>query len=107
MHVVVGAGPVGSATARLLAGQGQRVRLITPGSRNDRRRTGGHRQPLWVRRCRRSDDRGDAALRLAGLFGPDARETQHQWQRPFVVDSTAATVAFGIKPTPTDDALRK
>jgi nucleoside-diphosphate-sugar epimerase len=50
------------------------------------------------------------ALRLAGLFSPDAREmreTQYQWQRPFVVDSTAATVAFGIKPTPADDALRE
>ena len=49
-------------------------------------------------------------LRLAGLFSPDAREmleTQYQWQRPFVVDSTAATVAFGIKPTRTDDALRE
>jgi nucleoside-diphosphate-sugar epimerase len=50
------------------------------------------------------------ALRLAGLFNPDAREmleTQYQWQRPFVLDSTAATVAFGIEPTPTDDALRE
>jgi hypothetical protein len=50
------------------------------------------------------------ALRLAGLFSPDAREmreTQYQWQRPFVVDSTAATVAFGIRPTPADDALRE
>ncbi len=50
------------------------------------------------------------ALRLAGLFSPDAREmleTQYQWQRPFIVDSTAATVAFGIKPARTDDALRE
>ncbi|TCO48489.1 nucleoside-diphosphate-sugar epimerase [Kribbella antiqua] len=50
------------------------------------------------------------ALRLAGLFNPDAREmieTQYQWQGPFVLDSTAATVAFGIQPTPTDDALRE
>ena len=42
------------------------------------------------------------ALRLAGLFSPAAHEmleTQYQWQRPFVLDSTAATVAFGIKPT--------
>ncbi|MEV5965041.1 NAD-dependent epimerase/dehydratase family protein [Kribbella sp. NPDC051952] len=49
------------------------------------------------------------ALRLAGLFNPTARamlETQYQWQRPFVLDSTAATVAFGIKPTSLDDALR-
>ncbi|MGY4768230.1 NAD-dependent epimerase/dehydratase family protein [Kribbella sp. CWNU-51] len=50
------------------------------------------------------------ALRLAGLFSPDAREmleTQYQWQRPFIVDSTAATVAFGIKPARTDDALQE
>jgi hypothetical protein len=50
------------------------------------------------------------ALRLAGLFNPTAREmieTQYQWQRPFVLDSTAATVAFGIQPTPIDDALRE
>jgi len=48
------------------------------------------------------------ALRLAGLFNPTARamlETQYQWQRPFIVDSTAATVAFGIEPTSTDEAL--
>ena len=50
------------------------------------------------------------ALRLAGLFNPAARamiETQYQWQRPFVLDSKAATVAFGIEPTPTDEALRE
>ncbi|MFI7065996.1 NAD-dependent epimerase/dehydratase family protein [Kribbella sp. NPDC050124] len=50
------------------------------------------------------------ALRLAGLFNPTARamvETQYQWHRPFVIDSTAATVAFGIEPTPTDEALRE
>ncbi|MGW7682003.1 NAD-dependent epimerase/dehydratase family protein [Kribbella sp. NPDC054772] len=51
-----------------------------------------------------------AILRLAGLVDPAAREMvemQYQWQRPFVVDSTATTVAFGIKPTTTDDALRE
>jgi nucleoside-diphosphate-sugar epimerase len=50
------------------------------------------------------------ALRLAGLFNRDAREmieTQYQRQRPFVLDSTAATVALGIKPTSTDQALRE
>ncbi|WP_327637546.1 NAD-dependent epimerase/dehydratase family protein [Kribbella sp. NBC_00482] len=49
-------------------------------------------------------------LRLAGLVDPVAREMVemlYQWQRPFVVDSTAATVAFGIKPTPVADALRE
>lgn len=48
-------------------------------------------------------------LRLAGLFNPAAREMlemQYQLQRPFVLDSSAATAAFGIDPTPTDDALR-
>lgn len=49
-------------------------------------------------------------LKLAGLVDPAAREMvemQYQWQRPFVLDSTAATVAFGIKPAATDDALRE
>jgi 2-polyprenyl-6-methoxyphenol hydroxylase-like FAD-dependent oxidoreductase len=29
LHVIVGAGPVGSATAALLAGRGEQVRVIT------------------------------------------------------------------------------
>lgn len=50
------------------------------------------------------------ALRLAGLFVPAARElveVQYQLRRPFVLDSSAATAAFGIEPTPTDEALRE
>ncbi|WP_086826943.1 NAD-dependent epimerase/dehydratase family protein [Allokutzneria sp. NRRL B-24872] len=50
------------------------------------------------------------ALRLAGFFTPAAREmveVQYQLQRPFVVDSSAAEQAFGITPTPTEDALRE
>ena len=50
------------------------------------------------------------ALRLAGLSNPAARamiETQYQWQRPFVLDFTAATDAFGIEPTAIDKALRE
>lgn len=49
-------------------------------------------------------------LRLAGLFTPAARamvEMQYQLRRPFVLDSSAATAAFGIEPTPTDEALRE
>jgi nucleoside-diphosphate-sugar epimerase len=49
-------------------------------------------------------------LRLAGLADAAAREMvemQYQWQRPFVVDSTAAKVAFGVEATATDDALRE
>jgi nucleoside-diphosphate-sugar epimerase len=50
------------------------------------------------------------ALRLAGFFNPAAREmleVQYQLQAPFVLDSSAATAAFGIAPTSTDDALRE
>jgi nucleoside-diphosphate-sugar epimerase len=50
------------------------------------------------------------ALRLAGLFNPSARamvEMQYQLRGPFVLDSSAASAAFGIEPTPTDDALRE
>lgn len=50
------------------------------------------------------------ALRLSGQFNPAAREmleVQYQLQRPFVLDSSAATAAFGIDPTPTDEALRE
>jgi hypothetical protein len=49
-------------------------------------------------------------LRLGGLFNPmahAARETQYQFRKPFVLDSTAAAAAFGISPTPLDDALHE
>ena len=49
-------------------------------------------------------------LWLGGLVSPMARavrETQYQFRKPFVLDSTAATEAFGINPTPLDDALRE
>jgi nucleoside-diphosphate-sugar epimerase len=49
-------------------------------------------------------------LWLGGLFNPmarAARETQYQFRKPFVLDSTAATEAFGIRPTPLDDALHE
>ncbi|MEV0063475.1 NAD-dependent epimerase/dehydratase family protein [Nocardia sp. NPDC050718] len=50
------------------------------------------------------------ALRLAGLFDPAARamiEMRYQTDRPFVMDSSAATSAFGLTPTPTDAALHE
>jgi nucleoside-diphosphate-sugar epimerase len=49
-------------------------------------------------------------LRLGGLFNPMAREMvemQYQLRKPFVLDSSAATAAFGIEPKSTDDALRE
>ncbi|NGN62508.1 NAD-dependent epimerase/dehydratase family protein [Streptomyces sp. A7024] len=50
------------------------------------------------------------ALRIAGAFNPAAREmleVQYQLRQPFVLDSSAATAAFGIDPTPSDEALRE
>ena len=45
----------------------------------------------------------------AGLVNPMAkelRETQHQFRRPFVLDSSLAQKTFGLVPTPTYDAVR-
>ncbi|MFC4148347.1 NAD-dependent epimerase/dehydratase family protein [Micromonospora mangrovi] len=49
-----------------------------------------------------------AAVWLAGLVNPMARElreTAYQFDRPFLLDSTAFTATFGVAPTPLDDAL--
>ncbi len=48
-------------------------------------------------------------LRLGGLFNPSAREfieMRYQFERPFVLDSSAAQETFGLRPTPLDEALR-
>lgn len=45
---------------------------------------------------------------LAGPVVPllgELRETRHQFERPFVVDSTAAQERFGLAPTPLRDSL--
>ncbi|MFR9769028.1 NAD-dependent epimerase/dehydratase family protein [Nocardia sp. SC052] len=50
-----------------------------------------------------------AVLWVGGLFDPNAREMRelrYQFDRPFVIDSSAATAAFGIEPTPTAESLR-
>ncbi len=44
----------------------------------------------------------------AGLVVPfmrELRETRHQFERPFVLDSTLTERTFGLAPTPWDDAL--
>jgi nucleoside-diphosphate-sugar epimerase len=49
-------------------------------------------------------------LWLGGLASPlvrELRETQYQFRRPFVLDSSAATKTFGIEPTPLDDSLKE
>lgn len=48
-------------------------------------------------------------LRIAGLVDTEAREMpelSYQFDRPFVIDSSAATAAFGFEATPTEAALR-
>lgn len=47
-------------------------------------------------------------VRLAGVVSPTIREVPevlHQFEQPFVLDSTAAQRTFGLAPTPWDDAL--
>ncbi|MFE3191079.1 NAD-dependent epimerase/dehydratase family protein [Nocardia sp. NPDC059240] len=50
-----------------------------------------------------------ALLWTVGLFVPAAREMRelaYQFDRPFILDSTAATAHFGLEPTPLEDTLR-
>src|SRR5262249_15097725 len=45
----------------------------------------------------------------AGLFSPlikELRTTRYQFTAPFVLDSSATTEMFGLRPIPLDDALR-
>jgi nucleoside-diphosphate-sugar epimerase len=51
-----------------------------------------------------------AVLRVGGLFNPVAREfveMRYQFDRPFILDSSAAQTTFGLTPTSLDDALRE
>lgn len=51
-----------------------------------------------------------AMLWLGGLTDPivrEMRETQYQFRKPFVMDSTAATERFGILPTPIEVGLKE
>jgi nucleoside-diphosphate-sugar epimerase len=48
-------------------------------------------------------------LWAAGLFSANVRElraTRYQFDRPFILDSSAATATFDLKPEPLDEALR-
>jgi nucleoside-diphosphate-sugar epimerase len=51
---------------------------------------------------------GPAMLRLAGLFSPTIREAiemSYEYMRPFVASSAQFESAFGMAPTPLDDAI--
>jgi nucleoside-diphosphate-sugar epimerase len=65
LHLIVGAGPVGSATARLLAARGEQVRLIT--------RSGSKPQPIPSRSQHGAEVGGTG--RLVGEAGAAAGGT--------------------------------
>ncbi|TDC44420.1 NAD-dependent epimerase/dehydratase family protein [Actinomadura sp. KC345] len=48
------------------------------------------------------------AFNALGLFSPmmkELRETRYQFDRPYILDSSAFESTFGMRPTPLDDAL--
>lgn len=49
-----------------------------------------------------------AAVWVGGLFNSlmkELRETQHQFRKPFILDSTAAEETFGLKATPIEESV--
>jgi hypothetical protein len=49
-----------------------------------------------------------AAVWAGGLFNSlmkELRETQHQFRRPFILDSSAAEQTFGLRPTPIEESV--
>ncbi|MEU1835619.1 NAD-dependent epimerase/dehydratase family protein [Micromonospora chersina] len=44
---------------------------------------------------------------LANPFARELRETAYQFDRPYVLDSTAATATLGVEPTPLDRVVRE
>jgi len=50
----------------------------------------------------------DWVIQVTGVASPmlrELREVAYQFERPFVLDSSAATGTFGLEPTPMDEAL--
>jgi hypothetical protein len=48
-------------------------------------------------------------LRAAGVAVPFLREVvdvRHQFDQPYVIDASATTAAFGLRPTPWEDVVR-
>jgi nucleoside-diphosphate-sugar epimerase len=53
---------------------------------------------------------GKTLMSILGLFNPMMRETvemMYEWSGPFVVDTSKAEEAFGLKATPLKDAIRE
>src|SRR4051794_32731688 len=74
LHVIVGAGPVGTATANLLADRGERVRVVT------RRGTGPRRPEVELVAADATDATrlGELAEGAAALYNC-ASPQYHQW----------------------------
>ncbi len=53
---------------------------------------------------------GEMMMRFLGLFNPMLRESvemMYEWTKPFIVDTSKAEKAFGIRPTSLRDAMRE
>ncbi|HWT79690.1 MAG TPA: epimerase, partial [Candidatus Methylomirabilis sp.] len=53
---------------------------------------------------------GAGMMRFLGLFNKElgeSAEMMYEWDRPFVVDTSKASRAFGLQPTPMDQAIRE
>ncbi len=53
---------------------------------------------------------GPLMMRFLGLFNKEMAETvemMFEWTNPYVIDSSKATMAFGLKPTPMEQAIRE
>jgi siroheme synthase (precorrin-2 oxidase/ferrochelatase) len=100
LHVVFGAGQVGTPLAALLLDAGKRVRVVrrssgavTPGVEL---LTGDAAVPPWV-------------IKAVGLFVPLMREVAemlYQWEEVFVVDDGRFRSQFETPPTDARDAAR-
>ena len=72
------------------------------------RRGRGRRRPTRRRPAATGPRAAPAARHRGGVVVPfmrELRETRHQFERPFVLDSTLTQQTFGLAPTPWEDAL--
>ena len=97
LHLIIGAGPVGSATALRLAADRQQVRIITrSGTGPDAAGIEKVAVPRWLIRA-------DA---LTGSYLREFRQVvAYQLNAPFVVNTSAFTGTFDTGPTPAGQAL--
>jgi nucleoside-diphosphate-sugar epimerase len=113
VHVVFGAGQIGTPLARLLAARGNEVRIVRrPGSRTAVGRCAPSRDALPTSTVpgprRRTSGSRSLLLAALGWFVPILREvseTRYQWDEPFVVDDRRFRERFGSTPTGLDEGV--